>query len=327
MILAGDTGGTKTRLALYEQRNGKFFRQQTETFASPDFPSLEEIIRTFLAKNHVSVKQACFGVPGPVVDGRAVSTNLPWLTDERHITKTLNISSVRLVNDLVATTSALPFLNPEELLTLHPGVRTGKETTFGVVAPGTGTGVGILYKAGEQFLPLPSEGGHADFAPNTAIEIELLKYLLAKHRRVSYERVLCGPGLVNIYNFLKDTGVAAEPPELANKMREENPAAVISATGQTGEFEICVIALDIFVSVLGALAGSLTLMMLTTGGVYLGGGIPPKITQKLLDGTVVKAFSNKGRLSDFVKSVPLYVIRDDHAALLGSAYLASRLAN
>ena len=325
MILAGDTGGTKTRLALYEQIGGKFVRQQTETFSSPDYASLEEIIRNFLAKNHVTVKQACFGVPGPVVDGRAVSTNLPWLTDERHITRTLGISSVRLVNDLVATTSSLPFLSPADLLTLHPGLPTGKETTFGVVAPGTGTGVGILYKNGEQFLPLPSEGGHADFAPNTPVEIELLQYLRQKFGRVSYERLLCGPGLVNIYNFLKDSGAAPEPPELAKKMREENPAAVISTIGQSGEFEICVQALDIFVSVLGAKAGSLTLTMLTTGGIYLGGGIPPKITQKLLDGTIIKAFLNKGRLSDFVKSVPLYVIRDDHAALLGSAYLASRL--
>jgi glucokinase len=326
MILAGDTGGTKTRLALYEQINGKFVRRQTETFASPDFPSLEEIIRTFLAKNHVSVKQACFGVPGPVVDGRAESTNLPWLTDERHITRTLGIASVKLVNDLVATTSSLPFLRSEDLLALHQGLPAGKATTFGVVAPGTGLGQGVLYKNENLFLPLPSEGGHTDFAPNTAIEIELLKYLLAKYRRVSYERVLCGPGLVNIYHFLKDTGVAPEPAELANRMREESPAALISATGQTGEFEICVKALDIFASVLGAQAGNLVLAVLATGGVYLGGGIPPKITQKLLDGTTVKAFLNKGRLSDFVKSVPLYIIRDDHAALLGSAYLASRLS-
>lgn len=325
MILAGDTGGTKTRLALYEQIDGKFVRRQTETFASLDFPSLEEIIRLFLAKNHVVVKQACFGVPGPVVDGCAESTNLPWRTDERHITRTLGITSVRLVNDLVATTSSLPFLNPDELLTLHTGLPNGKETTFGVVAPGTGTGVGILYKNGNQFLPLPSEGGHADFAPNTPVEIELLKYLQKKFGRVSYERILCGPGLVNIYNFLKDTGVAAEPPELAQRLKNETPASVISSAGQSGEFEICSQALDIFVAVLGAKAGSLTLTILATGGIYLGGGIPPKIIPKLVDGTIVKAFHNKGRLSDFLKTIPLHAIRDDHAALLGSAYLASRL--
>lgn len=325
MILAGDTGGTKTRLALYEEQQGKLVRQQTETFASADFPSLEEIIRTFLSKNHASVKKACFGVPGPVVAGRAESTNLLWVTDEAHIARTLGIASVRLVNDLVATTSSIPFLNAEDLLTVHQGLPTGRETTFGVLAPGTGLGQAFLYKQGEQFIALPSEGGHADFAPNNEIEIALLKYLLAKFQRVSYERVLCGPGLVNIYNFLKDTGVATEPPELAKRLADDDPAAVISTSGQSGEFAICVQALDIFAAILGAQAGNLVLTMLATGGIYLGGGIPPKISQKLMDGTAVAAYSNKGRLSDFVKAVPLYVIRDDHAALLGSAYLASML--
>ncbi|MGH7596894.1 MAG: glucokinase [bacterium] len=325
MILAGDTGGTKTRLALYEEQPGKLVRRQTETFASADFPSLEEIIRTFLSKNHTSVKKACFGVPGPIVAGRAQSTNLPWLTDEAHITRTLGIASVKLVNDLVATTSSIPFLNADDLLTVHQGLPAGRETTFGVLAPGTGLGQAFLYKQGGQFIALPSEGGHADFAPNNEIEIALLKYLLAKFRRVSYERVLCGPGLVNIYNFLKDTGVAAEPPELSERFVDDDPAAVISTSGQSGEFAICVQALDIFASILGAQAGNLVLTMLATGGIYLGGGIPPKISQKLMDGTAVAAYANKGRLSDFVKATPLYVIRDDHAALLGSAYLASML--
>jgi glucokinase len=325
MILAGDTGGTKTRLALYEEQQGKLMRRQTETFASGDFSSLEEIIRTFLSKNHITVKKACFGVPGPVVAGRAESTNLLWVTDEAHIARTLGINSVKLVNDLVATTSAIPFFAAEDLLILHQGMPTGRETTFGVLAPGTGLGQAFLYKQGNQFLPLPSEGGHADFAPNTEIEIALLKYLRNKFGRVSYERVLSGPGLINIYNFLKDTGVVAEPPEMKKRMAEENPAAVISAAGQSGEFAICVQALDIFAAILGAQAGNLALTMLTTGGVYLGGGIPPKIVQKLIDGIVVKAYLSKGRLSDFVKAIPLYVIRDDHAALLGSAHLASRL--
>jgi glucokinase len=326
MILAGDTGGTKTRLALYEQMAGSFIRQQTETFVSPDFPSLQEIIRTFLARHHVSVKKACFGVPGPVVNGRAESTNLPWITDEKQITQAVGITSVRLVNDLVATTSSLPFLSANDLLTLHPGAPKGRETRFGVVAPGTGLGEGYLHKTADQFLALPSEGGHTDFAPNTALEVELLKYLQKKFGRVSYERVLCGPGLVNIYTFLKDTGLAPEPPELAQRMRQGNPAAIISATGQSREFEICAKTLDIFASVLGAKAGDVALTMVTTGGVYLGGGIPPKILQKLAEGTVVKAFHHKGRLSDFMKTIPLHVIRDDHAALLGAAYLASMLS-
>jgi glucokinase len=287
---------------------------------------LQEIIRTFLARHHVSVKKACFGVPGPVVNGRAESTNLAWITDEKQITQAVGIASVRLVNDLVATTSSLPFLSADDLLTLHPGAPMRQETRFGVVAPGTGLGEGYLHKTADQFLALPSEGGHTDFAPNTALEFELLKYLQKKFGRVSCERVLCGPGLVNIYYFLKDTGVAPEPPALAQRMREKSPAAVISESGQSGEFEICALALDIFVSALGAKAGDVALTMVTTGGVYLGGGIPPKILQKLADGTVVKAFHNKGRLSDFMETIPLHVIRDDHAALLGSAYLASMLS-
>jgi glucokinase len=326
MILAGDTGGTKTRLALYEQMAGSFIRRQTETFVSPDFPSLQEIIRTFLARHQVSVKKACFGVPGPVVHGRAESTNLPWITDEKQIVQAVGITAVRLVNDLVATTSSLPFLSADDLLTLHAGAPKGQETRFAVVAPGTGLGEGYLHKTADQFLALPSEGGHTDFAPNTALEFELLKYLQKKFGRVSYERVLCGPGLVNIYAFLKDTGVAPEPPELAKRMREENPAALISATGQSGKFEICAKTLDIFAAVLGAKAGNAALTMVTTGGVYLGGGIPPKIAQKLADGAVVNAFLNKGRLSDLMTTIPLHVIRDDHAALLGSAYLASMLS-
>jgi glucokinase len=325
MILAGDTGGTKTRLALYEQSQGKLVRRQTETFVSSDFRSLAEIISSFLAKNHIKVKKACFGVPGPVVAGRAESTNLPWVTDEAHIARTLGIASVKLVNDLVATASSIPFLNANDLLAVHRGLPTGRETTFGVLAPGTGLGQAFLHKQGGQFIALPSEGGHADFAPNNEMEIELLKYLQHKFRRVSYERVLSGPGLVNIYNFLKDTGVDAEPPELAKRLAEDASAAVISTSGQSGEFAICVKALDIFASILGAQAGNLVLTMLAAGGIYLGGGIPPKISRKLMDGTAVTAYVNKGRLSDFVKAAPLYVIRDDHAALLGAAYLASIL--
>ncbi len=325
MILAGDTGGTKTRLALYDEQQGKLVRRQTETFGSAEFPSLEEIIRTFLSKHHTQVKKACFGVPGPVVAGRAESTNLPWVTDEAQIARTLGIVSVKLVNDLVATTSSIPFLHPDDLLTVHQGSPTGSKTTFGVLAPGTGLGQAFLYKQGERFIALPSEGGHADFAPNSEIEIALLGYLQNKFGRVSYERLLSGPGLVNIYNFLKDTGVAAEPPELAKRLAEDDAAAVISTSGQNGEFAICVQALDIFASILGAQAGNLVLTMVATGGIYLGGGIPPKISQKLMDGTTVTAYGNKGRLSDFVKTTPLYIIRDDHAALLGSAYLASML--
>lgn len=325
MILAGDVGGTKTRLAIYDTREGSFTQLYLDTFSSPDFPGLEEVVQTFLRDHQAKVTKACIGVPSPIVEGKARPVNLKWELDERRLSKALGLQAVRLVNDLVATTAALPFLSAGDLRVLHAGELSGRESMLAVLAPGTGLGVGFLHKKTNQYEVVGSEGGHADFAPNSALEIALLEYLQTKFKRVSYERVLCGPGLVNIYNFLKDTGRAIEPPELAQRLLDEEQAAAISTAGLAGEFEICVQALDIFAAVLGAQAGNLVLIALATGGVYLGGGIPPKILPKLQDGTLVTAYLNKGRLSDLVRKTPLYVIRDDHAALLGAAYLASTL--
>ncbi len=325
MILAGDVGGTKTRLAIYDMQEGSFAQLYLDTFASPDFSGLEEVVKIFLQNRRAQVTKACIGVPSPIVEGKAKPVNLDWELDEKRLALALGINAVRLVNDLVATTAALPFLSENDLFVLHAGQLSGGETTLAVLAPGTGLGVGFLHKKTNQYEVIGSEGGHADFAPNSQIEIALLEYLQTKFKRVSYERVLCGPGLVNIYNFLKDTGRAAEPPELAARLEDEDQAAIISTAGQAGEFEICVQALDIFASVLGAQAGNLVLTVLATGGVFLGGGIPPKIFPKLQDGTLVSSYLNKGRLSELVRKTPLYVIRDDHAALLGAAYLASTL--
>lgn len=325
MILAGDVGGTKARLALYEFKEGSFTRLHTETFNSHDFSGLEEVVRIFLRKHQARVSKVCIGVPAPVVEGKARPANLAWELDEAHLAQTLGINAVRLVNDLVATTAAVPFLSEQDVVVLHRGELTGKEKTFGVLAPGTGLGEGFLVRGSNQNEVIPSEGGHVDFAPTNEIEIALLQYLLSKHRRVSYERVLSGPGLIGIYNFLRETGRGQEPPELAARLQEGNHAAVISQAALQREFEICVHALDIFVSVLGAQAGNMVLTVLATGGIYLGGGMPPKILPKLKDGTIVSAYLHKGRLSNFVGKTPLYVIRDDQAALLGAAYLGSTL--
>jgi len=325
MILAGDTGGTKTRLALYEAEGKKFRRLQTETFASRDYPGLEDVIRKFLEKHHASVSKACFGVPGPVVNGEAKTTNLPWKLKEDQIARTVGIPALRLVNDLVATTAAIPYFTPDDLFILHEGKPEKPQSLCAVLAPGTGLGEAFLYHDGAGYHVLASEGGHADFAPNSEIEIKLLEYLKRKHSHVSYERVLCGPGLFNIYTFLRDAGYAPEPPELAARFKGNDPAAVISEAGLASEFPICVKSLDIFASILGAQAGNLVLTMLATGGVYLGGGIPPKILRKLTEGGTLAAYFDKGRLSDLVQNTPLYVIRDDHAALLGAASLAAEL--
>jgi len=325
MILAGDTGGTKTRLALYELDGAKLHRQTTETFVSRDYPGLEEIVDVFLDRNRATVKAACFGVPGPVVNGAAKTTNLPWQLQEEKIAQTVGINAVRLVNDLVATTAAIPHFSPDELFTLYEGSLESEKKICAVLAPGTGLGQAFLFRDNGHYHVIASEGGHSDFAPTNELEIELLHYLKKKFEHVSYERVLCGPGLHNIYNFLKNSERALEPAELAIRFAGKDPSAVIAAAGLAGEFDICAKALDIFASILGAQAGNLALTLLATGGVYLGGGIPPKILPKIKEGATVASYLDKGRLSDVVKKTPLYVIRDDHAALLGAASLAMEM--
>lgn len=326
MILAGDVGGTKVRLALYEFEKDVLARKDVETFVSREFSSLEDVAMQFLTDRQTSVDCACIGVPGPVSEGRVQLTNLPWAIEEQAISKALNIRKVRLVNDLAATSHAVPRLTGEHLVELHSGKPPDKEHTVqAVLAPGTGLGQGFLTWHAGEFTVHASEGGHVDFAPTSDIQIELLQYLRKKHKRVSAERVLCGPGLVNIYSFLKESGYAPEPEALRSRMQKEDPAAVISQTGQSGEFEICEKALDIFTAALGAQAGDLVLTLMATGGVYLGGGIPPKILKKLSDGTLLDSYLNKGRLSRLVEDTALYVIQDDHAALMGAAYIAAAL--
>ena len=339
MILAGDVGGTKTRLAFYQLENGKIIRQQTDIFASRDYSCFEEVVHTFINKYDVSVTKSCFGVPGPVVNGEAKATKLPWHFKEERISNELNIPTVKLVNDLVATAAAVPHLMPEDLYVLHEGglpdstvedqaqnrnSGSGKEeNVIGVLAPGTGLGQAYVYtKAGQHYI-MASEGGHADFAPTNEVEVKLFQYLKSKYDHVSYDRVLSGPGLNSIYTFLKETGFAPEPPELEKRLREEDPGKVITTTGKTGEYKLCAETLNIFASLLGAQAGNMALNLITTGGVYLGGGIPAFIYKKLADGITVNSYLRKGRLSYLVEKTPLYVILDDHTALLGAAYIAS----
>lgn len=326
MILAGDIGATKTRLALYDFENDMLVRKEVQTFVSREFNTFEEVMEKFLSETRANVNKACVGVPGPIINGQAQATNLLWKIKEQSISQTLQIDKVKLVNDLVATTTSVLFLSSEQTHVLYEGKeRERTDEVNAVLAPGTGLGQAFLtWKSGE-FQVHPSEGGHVDFAPTNDIEIELLRFLRSKFERVSYERVVCGPGLVNIYTFLKHIQYAPEPEELRRRLKSEDPAAVISETGQAGEYKLCEKALDIFASVLGAQAGNLVISLLATGGIYLGGGIPPKIIKKLSDGTTVKSYLNKDRLSHLVEATPLYVIKDDQAPLLGAAHLASAL--
>jgi glucokinase len=334
IILAGDVGGTQTRLALYERRDTAnrqaFERQAVADFDSRSAPSLEAMVREFLEHNRVAarVAAACIGIPGPVVGGSVRATNLPWVIEERAFGEALGIRKVRLVNDHVATAAALPLLGPQDLITLHPGRNDRERRVFAVLAPGTGLGQAYsVLGADGCHHPFPSEGGHVEFAPKDEVEVDLLNYLRDKLRkRVSIERVLSGPGIMNIYSFLRDRAYSDEPEALRAEIEAAPvPAAVVSGHGLSGQYAICSMALDIFARVLGSQAGDVVLTYLSTGGVFLGGGIPPKVAPKLQAGEMVEAYLRKGRLSLLVEMTPLHIIQIDRAALLGAAAIAANL--
>lgn len=321
MLLAGDIGGTKTNLAIFSPEAGQRAPLVEATFPSAHYPSLEALALEFLATVTVPVTRASFGVAGPVVSGRATITNLPWVMDEHQLAHALKLSSVRLLNDLEAIANAIPVLQPEDVLTLNTG-QPELDGTLAVIAPGTGLGEAFLTHDGARYHAYSSEGGHVDFAPTTAQQGELLRYLQARFDHVSYERVCSGIGLPNIYAFLKDSGYAAEPAWLAEQLAaatDHTPIIVNGALDADRPSELCRATLDIFVSILAAEAGNLALKVLATGGVYLGGGIPPRILASLQSDRFLQAFRGKGRFAEILTRVPVHVILNPKVALLGAA--------
>lgn len=322
MLVIGDIGGTKTRVSVAEDHSGGLL--ETITLRSGDFESFGDLLKRACNElNVVSPTYAVFGVPGPVSDGKANLTNIPWSISEEEISQSLGTShGSKLVNDLSLVAAALPSLGDEDLFNIRPGKAEREKKMFVVVAPGTGLGVSFLHHDGERYIPFASEAGHIEFAPTDDLQAELHAYMRQKLKRVSMERIASGMGLINIYNFLKESGYAPEPPELRQRLDTEDQAAVIASTGERGEFKITSTTLDIFASALGSFAGDLVFTYLATGGVYLGGGIPPKLIKKLTDGVLVSSFMHKGRLTDLVASTPINIIKDDRAALTGALNLA-----
>lgn len=323
LILAGDIGGTKTHLALFSVLGDKLQSRLHKTFPSQEYSGLEPLLREFLDSAGDAVERACFGVAGPVVDGKVKPPNLAWTIDPEPIAETLKLRSVSLLNDLQAAAYGIFTLEPDEFLTLNLGVvrRPGNKA---LIAAGTGLGESILHDEGRSYRPIASEGGHADFAARDELEVQLWHYLHGRFGHVSYERVISGPGLFNIYSFLKEDGIVEEPGWFAEKLAAaEDPSALVSASGLAGAPEIAVKALDMFTSAYGAEAGNLALRGKTIGGAYVGGGIAPKILDKLKDGTFVRAFIDKGRYRELLSSIPVCVILNDKAALRGAAYYAS----
>jgi len=325
LILAGDIGGTKTHLALFSLQGEKLQAEIKKTFPSKQYPGLEPVIEEFIADQQVSISRACFGIAGPVVDGQVKTPNLPWVVDSINIAQRFKLDSVALLNDLEAAAYGIFTLEPQELFTLNEGV-SGQRGNKVLIAAGTGLGEATLYDDGRDHHPSASEGGHGDFAPTDETQIDLLRYLIKKCGHVSYERVVSGPGIANIYGFLRDTGRLEEPDWLKEKISaSEDASVVISQEGLAGNSAICVQALNLFVSVYGAEAGNLALRGKATGGVYIGGGIAPKILAKLEDGTFMRAFLDKGRYRELLSDMPVQVILNDQAALQGAAYFAKSI--
>jgi glucokinase len=322
MILAGDIGGTKTKLALFELEGERLKLVVEEAFRSREHGSLDEVVGKFVSVHQPPVERASFGIAGPVTDGSCATSNLAWRVDARQLADGLGLEAVGLINDLEANAYGIAALGPEDFAVLNAGAPEA-DGNAAVISAGTGLGEAGLYWDGRQHRPFASEGGHTDFAPRNELEVDLLHYLLDRFARVSYERVLSGPGLLNIYSFLRDTGRGEELPWLAEQMKGRDPAAVISQAALEGRSELCVQALDMFVSLYGAEAGNLALKVMATGGVYVGGGIAPKIIAKLNDGTFTKAFMAKGRLTPLLEGIPIRVILNDQTALLGAARRAA----
>lgn len=321
MLLAGDIGGTKTNLAVFAPEVGLHDPVAEATFPSRRYASLEALVADFWKQiDRPPIERAVFGVAGPVVQGRAEVTNLPWLLEEGALRYALGVEAVYLLNDLQSIASAVPVLEAGDVHTLHAG-KPVPGSAIGVIAPGTGLGEAFLTWDGTHYLAHPSEGGHTSFAPADEEQIEMLRFLIKRFHHVSYERVCSGIGIPNIYAFYKETGRYPEPAwltEAISKAEDITPLVVQNALSEE-RCEICVRTLEMFVSVLGAEASNLALKVLATGGIYLGGGIPPRILPALSDGQFMDAFLDKGRFADLLQNVPVHVILNPKVALMGAA--------
>lgn len=331
MILAGDVGGTKVHLALYRFQQGALEHVRDQKFAAAGHPDLQSIVREFLktdGKDREAIDAACFGVPGPVRNNVIRLTNLPWTLNTRELGRDLGIEHIFLINDLEANGYGIAELGTEQIFVLSEG-DSSMVGNRALIAAGTGLGEGFLVWNGKGHTPMASEGGHTDFGPRTDLEIELLQYLRTlpgMDGHVSWERVCSGIGLKNIYAFLRDKKGMEESSGLRERMQKEDPNAVIGELGESGQDALCAKTLDMFVSCYGAEAGNLAMKVLAHGGVYIGGGIAPRILTKLKDGTFMKAFADKGRMHDLVGRMPVRIILESRAALMGAAAYAEARA-
>jgi glucokinase len=328
LILTGDFGGTKTNFGLFAGELGHLRPLRFESYSTGDAPSAIHLIERFLteAKDAGSVTEACFGVAAPVTNGMAVIVNLPWTIETGEIRQHFGFRRVNLINDLAATAASVPQLRPDQFETVKKA-ESPPRSNIGLIAAGTGLGEALLIWNGRDYLPTPSEGGHKDFAPRDERQCRLLHYLASRYgTHVSVERVVSGPGIADIYHFLREESGEPEPDWLRQRFRAADAARVVSEAGLASEDRICREAIALFVEAYGAEAGNLALQGLTVGGLYLAGGIAPKIKEALMSGSFMAAFTGKGRMTSLLEKMPVRLITDPRAPLWGAAAFGRKAA-
>ena len=322
-VLAGDVGGTNARLAIVEMDDAGARTVAERDYPSGDYDGLATIVEKFLADTGAAAERGCIAIAGPVVDGRAQATNLPWTVDGDALGRAARVAHFGLINDFFAVGIGIDLLGAEDVVTLQRG-QPAARGPVGYLGAGTGLGVGFRLWSGDGYRVYPSEGGHVDFAPRSDVQQELLRFLRDKYGRASNERILSGNGIADLYRFLAlDAGAAANP-AIEREMNERDPAAVVTDHALAGDDMLCVRAVELFVRVLGAVAGNLALVAVATGGIYIAGGIAPRIVDKLTGSAFLEAFNDQGRLSTLVASAPVHVITNTKVGLLGAARYAAR---
>ena len=319
-ILAGDVGGTNTRLAIFTFDGHQLHLDTQGRYPSASYPSLGAILEQFLNPSPRNLRAACLGIPGPIQKGKARTTNLPWTIEKTKLARAWNIPHFTIINDLAAQALGIAHLAPGDIITLQKGDAPAQGNQC-LVSPGTGLGEAGLFWDGKTHHVWACEGGHTDFAPRNEVEIALLQYLIKRFGHVSVERVVSGTGLLNIYQFLRDTQPGPEKPSITTEIFSSSaPGQVISAYATT--CPLCSKTIEIFLSSLAAEAGNMALKTMATGGVFIGGGIPPKILPLLQTPEFLENFNSKGRLTPLMQSMPVHVILSDETALLGAAHHA-----
>jgi glucokinase len=323
-VLAGDIGGTKSSLALYGvEAGGRLALIREASFPSRQYAGLEDVARTFLESDMERPAAAAFGVAGPVLDGVVVTTNLPWHVEAASLARAIGCPRVRLLNDLETTAYGALFQPREQICTLNIGTR--RRGHCAVIAAGTGLGQAVLFWDGARYHPAATEGGHADFAPRDATQIALLEFLLERYPRVSWERVLSGPGLHNLFRFLDEGLHRPVAAAMRQRMQQEDPSAVVGSAGVAGSCATCSEAVELFVSLYGAQAGNLALAVMALGGMYIGGGIVTKLLPKMTGGAFMEAFTAKQPFADLMAEIPVHILLNPQTSRIGAAHAAAEL--